>query len=111
MSTTPGRIDEEPVTAVSAQIEDQDSFDEELEDEDGEDEADDEYSSGVRSTIRAKWSMDVAATLTEAAELLRGHADYLLAMERDGWQLTEPVRDDYGFIRRPPTPETKATTS
>ena len=108
MSTTPDRIDEEAAATVSAQIEDQDSIDEDLEDEDA---ADDEYRSGVRSTVRAKWSMDGAATLTEAAELLRGHADYLLAMERDGWQLTEPVRDDYGFIRRPPTPETKATTS
>jgi len=49
-------------------------------------------------TIRAKWSMDGARTLAEAAAMLREHADYLEELKRDGWELTEPVDDDWGII-------------
>jgi hypothetical protein len=48
--------------------------------------------------IRAKWQMDGATTLSEAAEKLRAFADELIQMEKDGWQLTQPVEDDYGII-------------
>jgi hypothetical protein len=61
---------------------------------DGDDEDDDV----PFETIRAKWSMDGARTLTEAAAMLRGHADYLEELRRDGWELTEPVDDDWGII-------------
>jgi hypothetical protein len=60
----------------------------------------DDWDDPNRSTVRAKWSMDGAMTLTEAAQKLRAFADDLLAMEADGWQLTERVNDDYGFIRK-----------
>ena len=49
-------------------------------------------------TIRAKWSMDGAATLVEAAAKLRDYAAWLEELKRDGWELTGPVMDDYGFI-------------
>jgi len=52
------------------------------------------------STIRAKWSMDGARTLPEAAAMLCEKAIDLLDMARDGWELTGPVSDDYGHIRR-----------
>jgi hypothetical protein len=52
-------------------------------------------------TIRAKWVMDDATTLSEAADMLVGYADDLRRMEREGWQLARPVEDDYGFIQRP----------
>jgi hypothetical protein len=48
--------------------------------------------------IRAKWSMDGARTLTEAAHALRQYADDLVALERAGFQLREPIEDDYGFL-------------
>jgi hypothetical protein len=51
-------------------------------------------------TIRAKWSMDGATSLKEAAAHLRAFADQLDSLEADGWQLTSPVDDDWGFIRK-----------
>ncbi len=50
--------------------------------------------------IRAKWAMDGAADLSQAAARLRELADSLEQMERDGWQLAAPVADDYGIITR-----------
>jgi hypothetical protein len=50
--------------------------------------------------IRAKWAIDGAQTLSEAAHLLRAYADELEAMERRGFQLLASVQDDYGFVRR-----------
>jgi uncharacterized protein (UPF0335 family) len=56
-------------------------------------------------TLRAKWTMDGAATLSEAAEKLRSFADYVESLEPEGWQLTEPVTDDYGEIEKRPKRE------
>jgi hypothetical protein len=61
-------------------------------------------------SIRAKWSMDGAATLAEAAAKLRGYADYLEELKRDGWELTGPVADDYGFIAND-DPEKRLSTA
>lgn len=50
--------------------------------------------------IRAKWSMDGAATLEEAAGKLREYADHLVVMAQEGWVLNDPIDDDYGFLHR-----------
>jgi hypothetical protein len=50
--------------------------------------------------IRAKWSLDGASTLAEAAEMARELADNLETLEREGWQLDSPIRDDWGFVHR-----------
>jgi hypothetical protein len=50
--------------------------------------------------IRGKGVMDGATSLSEAADMLIGTAAMLRAMERAGWQLTEPVKDDYGVIEK-----------
>lgn len=50
--------------------------------------------------IRAKWVMDNANTLSEAAAQLRAYADELVELEKQGWQLDGPVYDDYGMISR-----------
>jgi hypothetical protein len=42
--------------------------------------------------------MDGATTLSEAATRLRETAHSLEGLERAGWQLEQPVKDDYGFI-------------
>lgn len=73
---------------------------EEFED-DLEDEEDDDY-----EIVRAKWCMDGAATLAEAAEMLRGFAQHLDVLALEGWQLTQPVKHDYGFIRQQVSTET-----
>lgn len=70
------------------------SFDDEIDlDEDGTTEEPGE-------TIRAKWLFEGAETLSEAAQMLRAEADRLVELERDGWQLQDPVSDDYGLIAR-----------
>jgi len=51
--------------------------------------------------IRAKWLYDGAATLAEAAAMLRAEADRLEHLGKDGWTLEQPVEDDYGFLVPP----------
>lgn len=50
--------------------------------------------------VRAKWQMDGALTLSGAAASLEEYARGLRAMEADGWQLTGPIEDDYGYVTR-----------
>lgn len=51
--------------------------------------------------IRGKWAMDGAATLGEAAGMLRKYADWLEHLETEGFKLDHPVEDDYGFVCAP----------
>ena len=51
--------------------------------------------------IRAKWIMDDATTLHEAAGMLRAEADRLERLHAEGWRLERPVEDDYGFLHKP----------
>ena len=60
------------------------------EDDSGDDEED--------IVIRAKWIMDDAKTLDEAMEKVEGFIAYLRELKADGWELRDPVRDDYGFV-------------
>lgn len=50
--------------------------------------------------IRCKWQMDGATTLDEAIELMYNFIDYLKHLKNEGWELTSPVEDDYGFIQK-----------
>lgn len=50
--------------------------------------------------IRAKWTMDGARTLDEAIRKLRVFISYLKALKREGWELRDPVQDDYGFLNQ-----------
>lgn len=52
--------------------------------------------------IRAKWTIDGAETLEEAAIKAGGFAACLRELAAGGWELTGPVEDDYGFIRKTP---------
>jgi hypothetical protein len=56
---------------------------------------------GDEKIVRGKWLMDGASTLSEAAKKLREEAGRLEEMERIGWQLREPITEDYGFMVRP----------
>ena len=51
--------------------------------------------------IRAKWIMDEATTLPEAAAKVRAFADELDRMHAEGWRLEQPIYDDYGFLVPP----------
>ena len=61
----------------------------------------DDFDPEHEDMIRAKWAMDGARTLAEAAAMLRRYADRLESLERAGWHLMQPVEDDCGLIHRP----------
>jgi hypothetical protein len=50
--------------------------------------------------IRAKWIIDGAATLEDAARLAEEFAGYLRGLSADGWRLRAAVDDDYGYLTR-----------
>ena len=50
-------------------------------------------------TIRGRWAMDGARTLTDAAQKLRDYAHELEHMRSSGLELSAPVEDDYGIVR------------
>lgn len=52
-------------------------------------------------TIRAKWRMDGARSLAEAAVMMRSFAMELQGLHDQGWILQGPVEDDYGYCSRP----------
>ncbi len=62
---------------------------------DGDDDDDDD-----EICIRAKWSMDGARTLAEARDNLHEYAKYLEELEQQGYELIEPIADDYGFVEK-----------
>jgi hypothetical protein len=64
--------------------------------------ADDEESEDEESddVIRARWVMDGARTLEQAARKLEAFAQELRELEESGWQLTSPVENDHGVIRQ-----------
>jgi len=51
--------------------------------------------------MRAKWTMDGSRTLADAAGKFRERADELEQLARAGFELEQPVNDDYAFIVRP----------
>lgn len=71
-----------------------------LEEEEEEEEG---WDSGRDSIIRAKWCIDGCCTLAAVAERLRKVADGYEKMAAEGWELTGPVDDDYGYVRRAPS--------
>jgi hypothetical protein len=54
-----------------------------------------------RLTLRAKWTMDGATTLAEAAQRFRERADELEQLAGAGFELDQPVNDDYAIVVRP----------
>lgn len=52
-------------------------------------------------TIRAKWAIDGATTLAEAADKLEQMSAWLRHLHQLGWTLSAPVEDDYGFLVDP----------
>lgn len=59
---------------------------------------------GGRYVVRAKWTMDGAATPEEAAAHLRAFAENLEALGEAGWRFEDPVEDDYGCLIHPDIP-------
>lgn len=68
-----------------------------------------EYMRQYRETgnvlLRAKWTMDGAQTLAEAAKQVRALANEIDELFREGFELGAPVEDDYAFLVRPDDPD------
>ncbi|KAI7843499.1 hypothetical protein COHA_002742 [Chlorella ohadii] len=54
------------------------------------------------NSIRAKWMLDGCTTLEECRQRLRERIEWLQRLEDEGWELEDPVADDWGHIRREP---------
>ena len=52
-------------------------------------------------TVRAKWTIDGATTLAEAAEKACAFAARLQGLHDQGYVLRQPIDDDYGFYYKP----------
>ena len=61
----------------------------------------DEWRDWGHVVIRAKWTMDGASTLADAAARHRERALDLDELAQAGFELDHPVTDDYAFIVRP----------
>ena len=64
-----------------------------------------EYRETGNVCLRAKWTMDGAETLAEAARQVRGFAEEIDELAREGFELGGPVQDDYAFLIRPDDPD------
>jgi len=64
-----------------------------------------EYRETGNVCLRAKWTMDGAETLAEAARQVRGFAEEIDELAREGFALGGPVQDDYAFLIRPDDPD------
>ena len=68
-----------------------------------------EYMRQYRETgdvlLRAKWTMDGARTLVEAAKQVREFANEIEELSQEGFELGAPVEDDYAFLIRPDDPD------
>lgn len=50
--------------------------------------------------IRAKGILDGARTLQDAQEMVAAFGVYLNDLIEDGWELTHPIEDDYGYVEQ-----------
>lgn len=68
-----------------------------------------EYMRQYRETgnvlLRAKWTMDGARTLAEAAKQVRALATEIEELSQEGFELGAPVEDDYAFLILPDDPD------
>jgi len=61
---------------------------------------DDEWNEDNNMTLRAKWALDGASSIDECIEKLNHFIEYLKRIKEEGWELIDPVNDDYGFLRK-----------
>jgi hypothetical protein len=69
------------------------------------DEYDEEDEENTDEIVRAKWTIDGAKTLAEAADMAHEFGIYLQTLHDQGYVLRQPIEDDYGFYykSKPPT--------
>lgn len=52
--------------------------------------------------IRAKWTMDGSESIDQAIEKFEYRAEQLRALKDAGWDIHNPVTNDYAYLRRTP---------
>ena len=52
------------------------------------------------TTLRAKWCMDDATSIEEAAQALEAYAAYVRGLSKDGWYAGTDCEDDYFHLSR-----------
>ena len=57
-----------------------------------------EVEAGRLESLCVKWVADEAETLTEASLMLHDFAEWLVALELDGWQLVDAVDGGHGLV-------------
>lgn len=63
---------------------------------------DDEYDLiDSRLLVRAKWTLDGAASIDQIIEKLRNEIRYYETLRESGWELVQAIDDDYGWLRHP----------
>lgn len=62
--------------------------------------SEDEWDEDNNMTLRAKWTMDGATNIDECINKLNHFIEYLKCLKAEGWELTDPVDDDYGFLKK-----------
>ena len=52
------------------------------------------------NTVRAKWCMDGATSIEQAAQMLEAHAAYVRGLSKNGWYADGPCHDDHFWLHR-----------
>lgn len=60
--------------------------------------SEEEVAEGRLESVCVKWVADEAVTLSEASLRLRDFAEWLVDLERDGWQLVDAVDGGHGLL-------------
>ena len=50
--------------------------------------------------IRSKWNLDGATSLDDCIRMYKELIEYFENLKKDGWEIVEPVADDYGWMKR-----------
>lgn len=64
------------------------------------DEEEDVDDNSEEMILRSKWVLDGAETLEQCIEKYRNFITFMERLISEGWELTAPVGDDYGFLRK-----------
>lgn len=50
--------------------------------------------------IRGKWIFENASSLDEVVTALQRQIEYIKYLQEQGWELVNPVADDYGLLHK-----------
>lgn len=63
-------------------------------------EIEDDWDDENNMVLRSKWVLDGAKSIDECIEKYQNFITFLHHLKSEGWELTNTIDDDYGFLRR-----------